>query len=83
MKYIVTVDERTGKEELFMFPKSINHDFFAEAVSRIKYGTEQNWERFRRSPIAAGFTDGTKCTGRSETLNLDSRGPIDEALITV
>ena len=80
MKYIVTRDEN-DVEELFMFPKSINHDFFSEAVSRIKTGTDRNWVRKHRDPIAAGFTDGVSCTGRSETLNLDSRGAIDAALI--
>lgn len=80
MKYIVTKDEN-GKEEIFIFPKSINHDFFAEAVSRVKDGTQRNWLRQQRKPIAAGFTDGKQCLGRSETLNLDSRGRLDEMLI--
>lgn len=83
MKYIVTkMDD--GTEELFMFPKSIDHDKFADAVDRIRRRTGfMGWERDSRTPIAAGFTDGVKCVGRSETLGLDSRGPIDEALITV
>ncbi|WJM88683.1 hypothetical protein QDY63_14870 [Pseudomonas brenneri] len=85
MKYIVTKDE-DGKEELFMFPKNLNHDQFAEVVNHIKTfvnGNPRDWVRMRRKPIAAGFTDGTRCTGRSETLNLNSRGRLDEMLITV
>lgn len=82
MKYVVTRDE-DGKEQLFMFPKSINHDDFAEVLSYIKvYTGPRNWERQYRKPIAAGFTDGKNCTGRSETLNLDSRGRLDEMLIS-
>jgi hypothetical protein len=81
MKYVVT-EREDGKEELFMFPKHINHDDFAEVLSHIKVHTSfRDWERQYRKPIAAGFTDGKYCTGRSETLNLDSRGRLDEMLI--
>jgi hypothetical protein len=83
MKYIVTKDEE-GKVEFFMFPKSINHNDFADAVQRIKTyvnGNHRDWIRLQRTPISAGFTDGKSCTGRSETLNLDSRGRLDEMLI--
>jgi len=81
MKYVVVRNE-DGKEEFFMFPKHINHDDFAEVLSHIKVHTGfRDWERQYREPIAAGFTDGKKCTGCSETLNLDSRGRLDEMLI--
>lgn len=83
MKYVVTKDEE-GKQELFMFPKSINHNDFADAVQRIKTyvnGNPRDWIRLKRTPIAAGFTDGKTCSGRSETLKLDSRGRLDEMLI--
>ena len=80
MKYIVTKDEN-GKEEIFIFSKAINHDCFAEAVSRIRDQSHGQWRRIDREPIAAGFTDGKQCLGRSETLNLDSRGRLDEMLI--
>ena len=81
MKYIVTKDE-DGKEHFFMFPKDINHDDFAEVLSHIKMHEGPGWKRQYRKPISAGFTDGKKCSGRSETLDLDSRGKIDEALIS-
>lgn len=80
MKYIVMEDE-DGKEEIFIFPKSVNHDCMAEVVGRIKNQTWGNWVRVWRTPVSAGFTDGKTCHGRSETLNLDSRGHIDEMLI--
>lgn len=80
MKYIVTKTEG-GVEELFMFPKSINHDCMAEVLGRIKDQSYGSWRRVYREPIAAGFITGTCCHGRSETLNLDSRGRLDEMLI--
>lgn len=81
MKYVVTRDE-SGKDEIFIFPKQINHDDFAEVLSYIKqYTGPRYWERQHRQPIAAGFYDGKRCYGRSETLDLDSRGRLDEMLI--
>ncbi|WP_338924645.1 hypothetical protein V0M98_34060 (plasmid) [Pseudomonas silesiensis] len=83
MKYVVTQDE-DGKEEIFIFPKRFNHDDFADVVNYLKTfqnGNPDNWERQYKKPIAAGFTDGKHCTGRSETLGLDSRGRLDELLI--
>jgi hypothetical protein len=80
MKYIVTLNEN-DVEEIFIFPKSVNHDVFAQGVSRLKNQSHGNWIRIDRDVIAAGFTDGTICWGRSETLNLDSRGRLDEMLI--
>lgn len=80
MKYIVTQD-REGKEDIFIFPKSVNHDCMAEVLTRIKDQSWGNWERVYREPIAAGFTDGKLCCGRSETLDLDSRGEVDARLI--
>lgn len=83
MKYIVTRDEN-GKEEIFIFPKVINHNEFAEVVNRAKTfidGNPRNWVHMRREPIAAGFFDGKTCYGHSETLRLRSRGRLDEMLI--
>lgn len=83
MKYVVTKDE-SGKEEIFIFPKHLNHDEFAKVLGIIKTfvdGNHRNWVRQDREPIAAGFTNGRHCSGRSETLNLDSRGRLDEILI--
>ena len=55
MKYVVVSSEHG--EELFLFPKSINHDEFAEVLSYIKQGDSRNWKRSYRKPISAGFTD--------------------------
>ena len=72
MKYIVVSSKEQG-EQLFVFPKNINHDYFAEVVSYIKIGDRFNWERVFRQPISAGFTDGSTCYGQIETLQLSSR----------
>lgn len=83
MKYVV-IRDKNGKEEIFIFGRHINHDDFAEVVGYIKRRDpskhHSHWERGYCEPIAAGFYDG-KCFGRSETLNLDSRGRLDEMLI--
>ena len=83
MKYVVTEDE-AGKQEIFIFPKRFNHDDFADIVNHLKTyknGNHNDRERQYKKPIAAGFTDGKRCSGRSETLNLESRGRLDEMLI--
>ena len=79
MKYVVVQTEEQG-EQLFIFPKNIDHDRFAEVLSNIRLGSGYNWERIYREPISAGFTDGTKCYGYSESLSLKSR-PEDTALL--
>ena len=71
MKYVVVNSEEQG-EQLFIFPKNINHDSFAETLSYIKFGDEKNWKRIFRETISAGFTDGQTCYGKSETLGLSS-----------
>jgi hypothetical protein len=78
-KYIVTRDAE-GKELMFVFDCSIDHDAFAEVAGRIKDQTHGNWRRVMRNTISAGFTDGKHCWGRSESLNIDGR-PEDDALL--
>lgn len=80
MKYIVMEDE-DGKEEIFIFPKSVNHDCMAEALGRIKNQTWGSWVRVWRNPVSAGFVSDGVCSGYSETLNLKSRGDQDSKLI--
>ena len=80
MKYVVVRSDEQG-EQLFIFPKNINHDDFADVLGYIKFHKGRDWERIFRKPVAAGFTDGRVCYGRSETLGLDSR-PQDTALLT-
>ena len=80
MKFITTENEE-GKEEIFLFPKNIDHDAMAEVLGRIKNHTHGNWRRVLRTPISAGFVscDG-KCHGNSETLGLQAR-PEDTILL--
>jgi len=77
MKYVVVSSEEAG-EQLFIFPNNIDHDEFASVLSYIKHGG-RNWTRPLRMPVSAGFTDGVRCYGMSETLGLGSR--IDDAKI--
>ncbi len=79
MKYIVTKSEE-GLEEIFVFSREINHNIMAEAVFALRDSGHGNWKRIRRKPIAAGFVEGGRCCGRSESLNLGSR-PEDTRLL--
>lgn len=80
MKYIVTLCE-DGKEDIFIFSERIHHDCMMEALQGIRNQSWGEWGRKYREPIAAGFTDGAKCWGHSETLDIGSRGQADEVLI--
>lgn len=80
MKYIVTECE-DGKEDIFIFSERIHHDCMMEMLRCIKNQSYGQWGRVSRGCIAAGFTDGIKCWGRSETLDIDSRGEQDAKLI--
>ena len=72
MKYIRTEDEN-GVYEIFIFPRTVNHDAMAEVLSGIKNHTHGDWSRVRRVPISAGFVSSTgKCFGESESLSLVS-----------
>lgn len=82
MKFICTTSSDDGKEEIFTFPRSIDHDAMAEVLNYIKNQTRGNWKRVRRSPISAGFVDSKgSCYGESITLNLTSREPEDTRLL--
>ena len=79
MKYIVTRQEN-GTEEIFVFPRAINHDCMAEGIARLRSATHGDWHRVTRTPISAGFIDDGKCVGLSESLQLESR-PQDTDLL--
>lgn len=72
MKYVVVDSEEAG-EQMFIFPKTINHNRVAEILDYIKHGDDRNWERIYREPVSAGFITDGKCHGKSETLGLPSR----------
>jgi hypothetical protein len=80
-KYIVV--SLDGVEEIFTFPKRIDHDRMLEGIGAVRMGTSSQWERkYRRAEaVAAGFVEGGHCVGRSETLKLNSREDIDTALL--
>ena len=74
MKYVVVESEEQGKQ-LFIFPKNIDHDAFAEVLSNIRFyknGNPRDWNRIYREPVSAGFTNGLTCYGKSESLGIAS-----------
>jgi len=81
MKYICTVNQTNGQEEIFTFPRHVNHDCMAEVLGRVKNHTHGNWERIPRTIISAGFVcaDGV-CHGESLTLDVKAR-PEDKDLL--
>ena len=56
MKYIVMRNE-TDEEEIFLFPRHIDHDCMAEVLGRIKNQSFGNWHRVFRQLVSAGFID--------------------------
>lgn len=78
MKYIVYQDGNA--EMLIVFPRCIDHDRMAEALEALRFGSERDWHRRQGKVLSAGFIDNGKCHGRSETLNLNSRGQTDTEL---
>lgn len=79
MKYIVTEDENF-KEEIFLFPNSVNHACFAEAIGGILNQKHGNWKRIQRIPVSAGFVTGGVCHGKSESLHMTSRASDNDIL---
>ena len=81
MKYICIEDEDKN-QVIITFPRSINHDVMANGAGRMKNQMHGNWKRITRVVISAGFVDKNgNCTGKSETLNVNSRGDVDTKLL--
>lgn len=80
MKYVV-VESALGIQ-MVMFPKNIAHKQMAEVLSYIKEDSGRGWKRVHREPISAGFTDGVRCYGESESLSIKSRPDADTQLLT-
>jgi hypothetical protein len=81
MKYIVMA--LSDVEEIFVFPRSVDHDRMVEACEAIRFGDHRTWDRKYRDGevISAGFVDESICHGSSETLGLPSRGEKDTRLL--
>lgn len=90
-KYVVV--DLDGKEIGFTFPRFVDHDRFVECIESIRFGGMHTWERklmvqSRKAKeqdfpfvVGAGFVSNGKCHGRSETLDVDSRGDLDTKVI--
>lgn len=82
MKYIRTQRE-DGMTELFVFPRTINHDHMEEVLQRLRVQGNHplDWRREPREIVSAGFIDqNNTCYGRSETLDLESKPEDTEIL---
>lgn len=82
LKYLVMANDEGGSERIFLFPKSIDHDAFAEVVHGVRNQTWGDWKRECRNRVSAGFVTDGVCHGESVTLNLKSRGDADTALLS-
>ena len=74
--------QHAGEESMFVFPTVVDHDRMFEALECIRFGEERDWVRkyHQGQAISAGFIINGICSGRSETLDLNSRDEIDTAI---
>lgn len=80
MKYVVM--EGNDGFEIFTFPRTVDHDVMAEALSSMKNQTQDPWVRVLRLPVSAGFVDARECCyGESTTLGLSCREDKDTKLL--
>jgi hypothetical protein len=81
LKYVVVKID--GEECIFIFPRKVNHDYFAEAMQSIRFGSYSNWSRklIDGEVVSAGFVTEGVCHGRSESLDIDSRVKLDTELL--
>lgn len=82
MKYIRTED-KDGNEEIFLFPREVEHAAMMEMLGRIKNTTAGSvWHRVRRTLVSAGFVNSKgECYGQSYSLNAHSFGESDTELL--
>lgn len=80
MKYIVVESDEQG-QQIFIFPKNVDHDKMAEVLSYIRVEKGRGWNRVFRKPVSAGFTDGKTCYGESVSLDLRSNGKRDAQIL--
>lgn len=72
----------TQREVIFVFPKLINHDVFFRHLHSVPIEVNwREWEKMELQLLGAGFTDMRQCYGRSETLDINSRGDADSVLL--
>ena len=81
MKYIV-IRMKDSEEVIFVFPKVVDHNRMYESIQYTRFGHGNNWDRSLAHHagaklISAGFIEGGKCSGKSETLDI-SRRPIED-----
>lgn len=70
-KYVV-FDGHNG-EQIFVFPKIIQHSVMADMVEENSFGGLHR--------VSGGFVLNGECVGRSESMRLDSRPEVDTELL--
>ncbi len=83
MKFIVFLTQLSGREEIVVFSRELTHADVAETVRRTKvYDKCYKWHRDALRPVSAGFVNpNLTCYGKSESMNLPSRGDADTKLL--
>lgn len=75
MKYIVI--SCLGEETIHLFDPMFDHDRMFEAITTVKMGDRDDWERHLRTNdaevVGAGFVTHNTCYGKSVTLGVSSR----------
>ena len=85
MKYVIVEavkeDSELKCEVPIVFPNFMVHEDMAKALSKVLL----DQHGFDSKPIAAGEYNimSGSCSGRSDTLNLESRGNVDEQVINL
>lgn len=81
LKYIVAAVN--GQEAIYLFPKTIDHDRMFETMGDLLFVNNSGGvgPYDEGDLISAGFVDDGMCHGRSETLDLASRGELDTRLL--
>jgi hypothetical protein len=78
-KYIV-IQTPAGKELMFTFPLPVVHAQMFEATRQLMGEDTVRYPYRGSTCVGAGFIDGGTCSGRSESLNVGSRGVWDSKL---
>ncbi len=83
MKYIVmrVMLENSQFEMPFTFPDMINHDQYFEQMQHMLLMNHSASSEIVSAGFCNFFTSQMQCSGRSETLNIESRLNVDDMLL--
>lgn len=72
MKFVT--HQINNQDVIYVFPRSVNHDHFAESIESIRFS---DYDCDGGNLISAGFVEGRTCEGASGTLDLCARKNLD------